>query len=49
MPKPNSRDKKKSTPKTNERRRRPESRTKVPVSEKLATQGRAPGKSRVEM
>jgi hypothetical protein len=49
MPKAKSGDKKKSTPKTNEGRRRSEGQTKVPVSEKVATQGRARGKSRVEM
>ncbi len=49
MPKATSRDKKKSPPKTNERRRRAEGQTKVPVSEKVASQGRARGKSWVEM
>jgi hypothetical protein len=49
MPKRSSADKKKSPPKTNERRRRSEAQTKVPISEKTSTQGRARGKTRAEM
>jgi hypothetical protein len=49
MPKATSANKKKSPPKRNERRRRSEEQTKVPVSEKVSTQGKARGKTRVEM
>jgi hypothetical protein len=49
MPKQTSADKKKSPPKTNERRRWSETQTKVPPPEKTSTQGRARGKTKAEM